>query len=134
MSVRPRIIEFLREAHSAAADHAIVAALPRVAPELQVELLDILLARGGDDGLAELPSLFDQLIAPAQTRIIASASRLFTPLRSAIRSSRVQTRTNRAYTVHDVHLIFLTVDPKWDPYRSDPRFTALLERCGFART
>lgn len=41
---------------------------------------------------------------------------------------------DRAYTVHDVHLIFLTVDPKWDPYRSDPRFTALLERCGFART
>ena len=41
---------------------------------------------------------------------------------------------DRAYTVRDVHLIFLTVDPKWDPYRSDPRFTALLERCGFAHT
>jgi hypothetical protein len=39
---------------------------------------------------------------------------------------------DRAYTAHDIHLIFLTVDPKWDPYRADPRFTALLARCGFA--
>ena len=40
---------------------------------------------------------------------------------------------DRAYAVHDVHLIFLTVEPKWDPYRSHPRVTALLERCGFTR-
>jgi hypothetical protein len=32
----------------------------------------------------------------------------------------------------DVHLIFLTVDPKWDPYRADSRFEALLGRCGFS--
>jgi TolB-like protein/DNA-binding winged helix-turn-helix (wHTH) protein/Flp pilus assembly protein TadD len=41
---------------------------------------------------------------------------------------------NRAYDARDVHLIFLPVDPKWGPYRSDPRFTALVARCGFART
>jgi len=35
---------------------------------------------------------------------------------------------NRAYVARDVHLIFLTVDPKWDPYRGDPRFEALLAR------
>lgn len=40
---------------------------------------------------------------------------------------------NRAYDARDVHLIFLPVDPKWDPYRTDPRFTGLVERCGFAR-
>jgi TolB-like protein/DNA-binding winged helix-turn-helix (wHTH) protein/Flp pilus assembly protein TadD len=38
---------------------------------------------------------------------------------------------DRAFDVHDVHLIYLPVDPKWDPYRSDPRFDALLVRCGF---
>jgi tetratricopeptide (TPR) repeat protein len=38
---------------------------------------------------------------------------------------------DRAYEARDVHLIFLTVDPKWDPYRTDPRFQELLERCGF---
>jgi TolB-like protein/DNA-binding winged helix-turn-helix (wHTH) protein/Flp pilus assembly protein TadD len=37
----------------------------------------------------------------------------------------------RAYTVRDVHLMFLTVDAKWNPYRADPRFNALLARCGF---
>ncbi len=38
----------------------------------------------------------------------------------------------RAYDARDVHLIFLTVDPKWDRYRNNPRFKALLKRCGFA--
>jgi len=38
---------------------------------------------------------------------------------------------DRAYRVRDVHLMFLTVDPKWDSYRVDSRFEALLERCGF---
>jgi hypothetical protein len=34
--------------------------------------------------------------------------------------------------VRDVHLIFLTADPKWDPLRQDPRFEALVAKCGFA--
>ena len=38
---------------------------------------------------------------------------------------------DRAYDARDVHLVFLTVDPKWDPYRPDPRFQTLLQRCGF---
>ena len=37
----------------------------------------------------------------------------------------------KAYDVRDVHLVFLTVDPKWDAYRSDARFAALIARCGF---
>jgi hypothetical protein len=41
---------------------------------------------------------------------------------------------DRAYAVRDVHLVFLTVDPKWDPYRADLRFSALLKRCDFTRT
>jgi TolB-like protein/cytochrome c-type biogenesis protein CcmH/NrfG len=40
-------------------------------------------------------------------------------------------RLDEAYEVRDVHLIFLPVDPKWDPYRDDPRFQSLLKRCGF---
>jgi tetratricopeptide (TPR) repeat protein len=38
---------------------------------------------------------------------------------------------NRAFDVHDIHLMYLAVDPKWDAYRADSRFEALLERCGF---
>jgi tetratricopeptide (TPR) repeat protein len=41
---------------------------------------------------------------------------------------------DKAYSTRDVHLIFLTVDPKWDPYRNDPRFQAILGRCGFFRS
>ena len=42
-------------------------------------------------------------------------------------------RLDKAYVARDVHLIFLPVDPKWDPYRDDPRFQAILSRCGFDR-
>jgi DNA-binding winged helix-turn-helix (wHTH) protein/Tfp pilus assembly protein PilF len=38
----------------------------------------------------------------------------------------------RSLAVRDVHLLFLPVDPKWDTFRSDPRFVALLKRCGFS--
>lgn len=40
---------------------------------------------------------------------------------------------DEAYVAHDVHLVFLPVDPKWDSYRTDPRFAALLDKCGFMR-
>jgi tetratricopeptide (TPR) repeat protein len=35
----------------------------------------------------------------------------------------------QAFEKHDVHLAFLTFDPKWDTVRSDPRFAALVDRC-----
>jgi TolB-like protein/DNA-binding winged helix-turn-helix (wHTH) protein/Flp pilus assembly protein TadD len=38
----------------------------------------------------------------------------------------------KAYAERDVHLMYLTTDPNWDSYRTDPRFDALLARCGFA--
>ena len=36
----------------------------------------------------------------------------------------------RAFDVHDVHLALLPADPKWDQFRSDGRFSALLRSCG----
>ena len=38
----------------------------------------------------------------------------------------------QCYEVRDVHVIFLTIDPKWDPIRGDKRFSDLLRRCGFS--
>jgi hypothetical protein len=40
---------------------------------------------------------------------------------------------DRAYEARDIHLVFLPVDPRWDACRSDPRFKALIDRCGFTR-
>ena len=37
----------------------------------------------------------------------------------------------KAYAARDVHLMYLPVDMRWDPYRSDRRFVDLLARCGF---
>lgn len=41
---------------------------------------------------------------------------------------------DRCYDAHDVHLVFLTIDPKWDTLRNDARFASLLERCRFPHT
>jgi TolB-like protein/DNA-binding winged helix-turn-helix (wHTH) protein/Tfp pilus assembly protein PilF len=41
---------------------------------------------------------------------------------------------DKAFAVHDVHLMYLPIDPKWDPYRDGPRFKALVDRCDFMRT
>jgi DNA-binding winged helix-turn-helix (wHTH) protein/Flp pilus assembly protein TadD len=38
----------------------------------------------------------------------------------------------RAYEVHDVHLIFLTIDSKWNPLRNHTGFQNLISRCGFS--
>jgi TolB-like protein/Flp pilus assembly protein TadD len=38
---------------------------------------------------------------------------------------------DQAYDARDVHLVFLPVDPKWDAFRVESRFVALLARCGF---
>ena len=40
----------------------------------------------------------------------------------------------RALTMRDVHLAFLPVDPKWDPFRNDQRFHSLINACGFPGT
>ncbi len=37
----------------------------------------------------------------------------------------------RAYAARDVHLIYLPVDAKWDPFRADLRFQDLIARAGF---
>jgi TolB-like protein/DNA-binding winged helix-turn-helix (wHTH) protein/Flp pilus assembly protein TadD len=39
----------------------------------------------------------------------------------------------RALEARDVHLMFLTADPKWNAFRADPRFQAFLARCDFMR-
>ena len=36
----------------------------------------------------------------------------------------------QARLIRDVHMVFLTVEPKWDPFRDQPAFQSLLERCG----
>ena len=36
----------------------------------------------------------------------------------------------KARLVRDVHMVFLTVEPKWDPLRGQPQYQTLLQRCG----
>jgi TolB-like protein len=38
----------------------------------------------------------------------------------------------QAVAVRDVHLIYVSLDPKWDRFRQDDRFLDLLRRCGLA--
>lgn len=94
MADRPKIMEFLKAADGDAADHAMVSALPIVDALTQQHLLETLLQRDREAGLAQLPDLFDQLDERCQRRVIAHAGRMFRSLRQSIRSPRVQTRSN----------------------------------------
>ena len=37
----------------------------------------------------------------------------------------------KAFAARDIHLAWLPVEPKWNPFRSEKRFRELLEHCGF---
>jgi hypothetical protein len=39
----------------------------------------------------------------------------------------------KAYRDRDISLTFIKVEPRWDEYRSEPRFADLLRRVGFAQ-
>jgi len=45
---------------------------------------------------------------------------------------RVFEMLEKAYEDWDVRMVFLKIEPKWDVYRTDPRFASLLERVGLA--
>ena len=38
----------------------------------------------------------------------------------------------RAFEARDMFLVFLLVDPRWDPIRDHPRFQTIVKNCGFA--
>jgi DNA-binding winged helix-turn-helix (wHTH) protein/TolB-like protein len=74
-----------------------------------------------------------------QTIVTISAERYFPPYAAALVHAGLGERDeafawlDRAFEERDVHLIALPIDQKWDPFRSDPRFEALVRRCGFDR-
>jgi TolB-like protein len=46
--------------------------------------------------------------------------------------TRVMAWLDEALAARDVHLIYVPGDVKWDRYRSNQRFQALMDRCGFS--
>lgn len=69
----------------------------------------------------------------------ASRSRYIPPYAFALINAgigRIEPALNwlkHASEVHDVHLSFLTFDPKWDAFGSNPKFLDIIERCGFSK-
>lgn len=89
----------------------------------------ILAKTGRADEARALASMLEQL----------SRTRYVPPYAMALISAGLDERDavflwlDRAFDARDMHLIYLTVDPKWDRFRDDPRFMALIARCGFAK-
>lgn len=82
----------------------------------------------------------DEARSMLRTLETASKTKYVPPYAMALINAGLEQRESafvwleRAYDARDMHLIYLPVDPKWDSYRADPRFEALIARCGFRRT
>jgi tetratricopeptide (TPR) repeat protein len=95
-----------------------------------IALRGYLLARRGDTGAArELLALLED-VATRQYVPPYAIALVYAGLNT---EEMVFRWLERALAARDVHLMFLSVDPKWDTLRADPRYTALLERSGFGR-
>ena len=84
----------LLRSNDIAADQALVAGIPEIAPELQAEAVNILVSRNHEFGLEALPVLYGHLAEEAKTIVVANTARLFGALRTTVRSNDIKTRLN----------------------------------------
>ena len=95
-----------------------------------VALRGYILGKTGRTG--EAKEVLNLLAAAAKERYVPPSA--FATVHAALGSADdMFDWLNKAVDAQDVHLIFLPVDAKWDRYRADPRFAALMARCSFAR-
>jgi DNA-binding winged helix-turn-helix (wHTH) protein/tetratricopeptide (TPR) repeat protein len=93
-----------------------------------ISLRAYLLARTGRTD--EARDLLETLESVARVRYVPPAAFALVHAGFADREA-VFEWLDKAAAVRDVHLMFLPVDAKWDEYRGDSRFDAVLARCGF---
>ncbi len=80
--------------------------------------------------LAEAEDIRNALEAAARERYVPPYA--FALVNAGLgRIDRALDCLERAFDARDPHLVFLTIDPKWDSFRRDSRFVAILDRCAF---
>ena len=90
-------------------------------------------ALGRSGRLSEARDIRQALVTLAESRYVPPYSMALISMGLGERDAAFEW-LERARAVRDVHLVFLTADPKWDAVRDDPRFAALLVDCGFTGT
>lgn len=80
---------------------------------------------------AEAEDVLRSLLETARARFVPpyNAALLFAGLNDP---DRAYEWLEKARLARDVHMVFLTVEPKWDSYRQQGQFQELLRRCGLA--
>ena len=84
-------------------------------------------ARAGD--VAKARGVLDELKSLSAQRYIP-ASNIATVYLALAEQDEAVAWLEKAYEERDVRLSFLKIAPKWDSFRSDPRFVAILKRVG----
>lgn len=127
--MRGQALEQLGE-HAAAVEALTTAARFSGGNSKALSLRAYILARMGRQD--EARGMLRALEAAAQSRYVPPYATAVIHAGLGARASALAA-LDRAYEARDMHLIYLPVDPIWDPYRGDSRFEALLLRCGFGR-
>ncbi|UCG34106.1 MAG: HEAT repeat domain-containing protein [Phycisphaerales bacterium] len=92
--VYPRICGFLRASDNLAVEDAVLAALPEVSPQAAGALIDVILQRSAERGLAGLVRLYHRLPEAQQRRLWDVTARLSSALRAAMAEPGSQQRLN----------------------------------------
>lgn len=88
----PKVFALLREERNLAADDALAAALPQMEPALQVEALEVLVARGHLSGLGQVIGNFSSSPEAVQSLILERVGDLYGGVRAAISAGSLEHR------------------------------------------
>ncbi len=98
-----------------------------VSPYIEAEIAS---ARAGAGRIIEAEAMLDHLIERAKTEDVPPE--LFSLVYARLgRIDEAFQQLDRAVDMRSRRVLWMKVDPRWEPLRADPRFNVLLKRLGF---
>jgi len=121
-----RVYEHLERYEEALAEFSIARKLAKNSPETGASIAHLFAVSGKPE---EARILLQELESMAGREYVSAYD--FALVHAALGDKKEAFEwLDRAYEIHDAWMIYLTVDPRWKPFRSDPKYIEMVERIG----